>query len=217
MPHSFQPVVSCIMPTYNRRSFIPATIESFLSQSYARSELLILDDGHDPIVDIVPRDPRIRYFYSSRRLTIGAKRNWGCDLASGDLIAHWDDDDHYPRWRLQSHVAAMSTGADFSGTSCLYYVDRAFGTAFLFDYQGGISWWLAGNSLVYKRQVWLRRPFADIQVREDLRFMWESSDRVFVDIRDPRLCVAAIHADNATPKNTQALYWRRVSIDVTLE
>ena len=55
------PLVSCIMPTYNRRAFVPYAINYFLRQDYENKELLIVDDGTDPVKDLVPADKQIRY------------------------------------------------------------------------------------------------------------------------------------------------------------
>ena len=55
-----QPLVSCIMPTYNRREFVPRAIRYFLRQDYANKELIIIDDGTDAIKDLVSDDERIR-------------------------------------------------------------------------------------------------------------------------------------------------------------
>src|ERR1700730_5261279 len=87
------PLVSCIMPTYNRRPIIPHAIDYFLRQTYAHRELIILDDGTDAIEDLVPSDRRIRYERLPKKITFGAKLNLGCELAKGELIAHFDDDD----------------------------------------------------------------------------------------------------------------------------
>ena len=51
-----QPPVSCLMPTYNRRPFAARAIDAFLAQDYPERELVILDDGEDPIADLVPAD-----------------------------------------------------------------------------------------------------------------------------------------------------------------
>ena len=56
-PGGGQPLISCIMPTCNRRSFVPRAIRQFLAQDYVRKELLILDDGSDPIAELVRREP----------------------------------------------------------------------------------------------------------------------------------------------------------------
>ena len=54
------PLVSCIMPTYNRRPFVPKAIEYFLRQDYPNRELIILDDGDDRVADLVPDLPSLR-------------------------------------------------------------------------------------------------------------------------------------------------------------
>ena len=54
-------VVSCIMPTADRRRFVPRAIAQFLQQDYANRELIVLDDGAEPVEDLVPDDPRVRY------------------------------------------------------------------------------------------------------------------------------------------------------------
>ena len=49
------PLVSCIMPTADRRRFVPQAIRNFLAQDYAERELVILDDGADSIADLGTR------------------------------------------------------------------------------------------------------------------------------------------------------------------
>lgn len=41
--------VSCVMPTANRRHFVPEAIRLFLAQDYAEKELIILDDGEHSV------------------------------------------------------------------------------------------------------------------------------------------------------------------------
>src|SRR4030095_9083631 len=55
------PLVSCIMPTYNRRLFVPQAIQYFLRQDYPRKELVIVDDGSDPVADLLPPHQPLRY------------------------------------------------------------------------------------------------------------------------------------------------------------
>ena len=50
------PLASCIMPTYNRRQFIPRAVAYFLAQDYPNLELVVVDDGSDPIDDLLPAD-----------------------------------------------------------------------------------------------------------------------------------------------------------------
>src|SRR5678816_3153619 len=92
------PLVSSIMPTYNRRAFVPQAIGYFLRQDYARKELIIVDDGSDEISDLIPRDERLRYTRLDHKLPLGAKLNLACEQASGEIIINWDDDDWYAPW-----------------------------------------------------------------------------------------------------------------------
>ena len=88
-----RPLVSCIMPTYNRRRFLPLSIRYFQRQDYENKELIIIDDGSDDISDLVPEDERIHYHRLNQKKTLGAKLNMACELSRGSLIANWDDDD----------------------------------------------------------------------------------------------------------------------------
>ena len=55
------PLVSCVMPTFDRRSFVPQAVRYFLRQDYPAKELIIVDDGPEPVSDLLPPDPRIVY------------------------------------------------------------------------------------------------------------------------------------------------------------
>src|SRR5215475_12372109 len=100
-------MVSCIMPTRDRRPFVGQAVEQFLAQDYPDRELIVVDDGEDPIGDLLPADPRIRLLRLDRRMTIGAKRNLACEAATGDIVVHWDDDDWMAGWRLTYQVTAL--------------------------------------------------------------------------------------------------------------
>ena len=112
------PLVTCIMPTADRRPFVPRAIAQFLRQTHPKRQLLILDDGVDRVGDLVPDDGRIRYVPLRGRVTVGAKRNLACQLAEGVIIAHWDDDDWMSDDRLERQVAALAGAkAEVCGSS----------------------------------------------------------------------------------------------------
>jgi glycosyltransferase involved in cell wall biosynthesis len=112
------PLVSCIMPTNNRRHFVPQAIRYFLRQDYPNRELIIVDDGTDPVSDIVPDDSRIRYIRLRRKAEIGEKRNLACEKSEGEIIILWDDDDWYADHRISLQVRPLVEGeADLTGFS----------------------------------------------------------------------------------------------------
>ena len=203
-----EPLVTCIMPTYNRRSFIPQAIRCFLRQDYSNVELLVVDDGNEPVADLVPASDRIRYVRFDQKLTIGAKRNLACEKAQGEFIVHWDDDDWYPSWRVRAQVRAMlDRGADICGSSRVAYFDPARDQAWEYRYPSAKGPWVAGNTLAYRRSFWSRHKFPDIQVGEDSRFVWASKGKSIADLADPGLCVATVHTNNTSRKNVNAVYW----------
>ena len=56
----------------DRRAFVSGAIAAFLAQTVTDAVLLILDDGADPVADLVPADPRIRYVREAVRRPVEA-------------------------------------------------------------------------------------------------------------------------------------------------
>jgi len=173
----------------------------------------VVDDGTDGIADLLPSDPRIVYSRLPSRMSVGAKRNYACERARGEFIVHWDDDDWYPSSRVRLQVRALiERGADVCGSSVIYFYDRPNNRAFCYRYSGPPSVWVAGTTLAYRREVWIRNRFPDVQVGEDSQFVWSSSSNRVIDLHDPSLCVAGIHAGNVSPKETSGVFWSPESV-----
>lgn len=200
-----QPLVSCIMPTFNRRAFAPRAIEYFLRQDYPDKELIVVDDGTNPIADLVPADERIRYIRLNERLTTGAKRNLGCQEARGEVILHWDDDDWAADWRISYQVEnLLKERVDICGLDKVYYYDPAANRAWQYVYPAGGKPWVGGNTLCYHKSVWRENPFPNINV-EDTRFIWScvARGKKILALPDSSFFVAMIHDSNVSPKRTQ--------------
>jgi glycosyltransferase involved in cell wall biosynthesis len=91
-----QPLVSVIIPTYNRVHLIGESIESVLKQTYTNWELIIVDDGSsDDTESIVARynNSKIRYIRFPHFGILGKVRNCGIKIAKGEFIAFLDSDD----------------------------------------------------------------------------------------------------------------------------
>lgn len=103
--------VTCVCPTYRRPKLLENAIACFLAQSYPHKELIVLDDaGELPEAS----GPGWRIVSTPNRFeSIGAKYNAICEMATGDVIAVWEDDDIY----LPDHLMRMSReihyGAEF--------------------------------------------------------------------------------------------------------
>ena len=96
------PLLSVVIPTWNRAHIVCEAIESALSQRIGQVEVIVVDDGStDNTVDVLAKNfgSRIRFLQLPRRRGAGAARNAGVALASGKLIAFLDSDDlWYPRF-----------------------------------------------------------------------------------------------------------------------
>ena len=114
------PFVSICTPTFNRRPFWPMCIKNFFNQDYPadKMEWIIIDDGTDPIEDLVKDIPQVKYYKYDTKMPLGKKRNIMHDKSCGDIIVYMDDDDYYPKERvshavnmLQNHPNALCAGA----------------------------------------------------------------------------------------------------------
>ncbi len=92
-----RPVVSIILPVYNRAFTIRCCLESILAQYFKNFELIIVDDGstdNTPCIckEIANKDSRVR-FYSQSNRGVSAARNKGLNEATGEWITFVDSDD----------------------------------------------------------------------------------------------------------------------------
>jgi O-antigen biosynthesis protein len=206
-----KPLVSCIMPTNNRRLFVADTIALFLRQDHCHKELIIIDDGTDAVADLVPADARLRYFRETPQQTVGAKRNRACSEARGDVIAHWDDDDWYAPWRLSYQLAELQNGeVEICGLDRVLFLDEPRRRGWEYVYPAGGTPWVHGATLCYRREAWCRNPFHDISIGEDNRFLAAANGRG-VHLLDRReFYVGHIHATNVSPKQTNDPRWQRL-------
>jgi len=97
------PLVSIIVPSYNRAVFLPATFDSLLSQDYAEKEIVVVDDGStDNTSEVCARYP-VRYFRQENR-GVSAARNFGAANCSGSILMFLDSDDLCPTGSLRRRV-----------------------------------------------------------------------------------------------------------------
>jgi len=198
------PLVSCIMPTANRHKYIPFAIKNFLKQDYLHTELVIIDDGKESVSSLIPADERIRYYFMDPIGTLGAKRNYACDKAHGEIIMHWDDDDWYaPDWVRRQLYYLESSGADICGIEHVHFYSTLTDTLWEGTAENRNNpharAWLSGATIAYRKSFWELHPFKDKQTAEDDDFIRKSGAKVFAhDYIDG--FIAVLHPDNTTTK-----------------
>jgi len=102
------PLVSAIIPTYNRASFISDAVDSVLKQTYANVEVIVVDDGSTDatLEQLTKYGSRIRVVTQDNRGPAGA-RNRGIAMSSGELIAFLDSDDLWLPSKIDRQVALL--------------------------------------------------------------------------------------------------------------
>lgn len=103
------PLVSIILPTYNRAAFLPKALDSVFAQAYENWEIILIDDGStDDTVAILEGydDARIRYFFQENQ-GVSSARNYGIAQCDGEVIALLDSDDEWLPEKLSSQLRYM--------------------------------------------------------------------------------------------------------------
>lgn len=106
-----EPLVSIVMPTYNRKALIAHAIDSVVGQRYSNWELIVIDDGStDGTVDFIRShygsDARIKVF-SQPNTGQSEARNAAIEKSQGDFIAFLDSDNIWRSDRLEEGVALL--------------------------------------------------------------------------------------------------------------
>lgn len=104
------PLVSVIIPTYNRAHTLPASIDSVLCQTYDNLEVIVVDDGSTDGTEIFVRglaDSRVRYIKNSGNHGPAAARNLGVRRAEGEYVAFQDSDDEWRPDKLEKQMPLL--------------------------------------------------------------------------------------------------------------
>jgi O-antigen biosynthesis protein len=92
------PLISIVMPAFNRQDVIGAAIDSVLAQTYTNWELLIVDDASsDETRSVIEsyEDARIHNIFLAENGGCSRARNTGLDAARGEIIAYLDSDNEW--------------------------------------------------------------------------------------------------------------------------
>lgn len=133
-------MVTIILATYNRAQYIVESLKSIQNQTFFDWECLIIDDGgtddtRELIGPILEADNRFQFYTRTTKYQKGlpGSRNYGLDLAKGDYIIFFDDDDIAHPQNLELCVNELTT-KDIS--FCRYIRDVFIGD---FDYEFDFS------------------------------------------------------------------------------
>ena len=120
-----KPLISIIIPTYNREKTIGRAIKSAVFQTYPNLEIIVVDDGStDNSKNAVKqlKDKRIAYVSHKTNLGASAGRNTGVEKARGEYIAFLDSDDRWMLNKLEKQMAVFQKKTSTGVVYCRYYI-----------------------------------------------------------------------------------------------
>ncbi len=114
-----KPLVSIIIPTYNRAHLIEETLVSIISQTYQDWECIIVDDGstdntQDVVNEYVKRDYRFQFHHRPKDRLKGANacRNYGFELSKGEFVNWIDSDDIFSENKIENQINTLKSDID---------------------------------------------------------------------------------------------------------
>lgn len=102
---SNNPMVSVIVPTFNRPEFLRRALNSIFEQTHRNYEAVVINDGGEDVASIAAEFPKTTYISLDKNRGLPAARNVGLRRAKGTWIAYLDDDDWFYPHHLQILVS----------------------------------------------------------------------------------------------------------------
>ena len=188
--------VSIIIPTYNRSKFSPLISLNIKKQDYPMiKEVIVADDGKDDerlVLDI----PYTVLYYKVPRCSIGEKRNFLMEKATGKYIACFDTDDFYNPTHLSTSIFNLiKSGKQVSGSSdmLILHDEKTYKQRCIYlDL-------LNEATLVFTKEYTLTHKFSNVMSSEGKGFLTGSLDDIYeTEIEDIMVCIA--HKENTVSK-----------------
>ena len=115
LPEFKVPKITVVVVTFNRPIQVKRTIESLIGQSVKPYEIIVIDDGSQPKLDLTTNFEGVQFIRLDQEIGLSNSRNLGISTAKGEYVAFIDDDAvASPNW-LEEIGKAILTGAEILG------------------------------------------------------------------------------------------------------
>ena len=198
-----QPFVSVCTPTFNRRPFISSMIECFNHQTYPKDKIewIIVDDGTDPIEELVSHIPQVQYFRYDKKMPLGHKRNLMHSKTKGDIIVYMDDDDYYPPERISHAVETlMNSSALCAGSSEIYIYFKHIQKMYQFGPYGPNH--ATAGTFAFKRELLDHHKYDDSACLAEEKSFLKDYTVPFVQLNPLKTILVFSHVHNTFDKKT---------------
>ena len=126
-----EPLVSVIIPTYNRSSILFNTIKKVFNQTWENMQLIIVDDYSSDdtrkTIQLI-NDSRIKYKRTERNLGCAGARSLGVQSSEGEFITFLDDDDEWENNYLKNQLQVFKEYPFLDFVICDYQVQNIKGS-----------------------------------------------------------------------------------------
>jgi glycosyltransferase involved in cell wall biosynthesis len=198
------PRVSICTPTFNRRPFFKGIIKSVLMQDYPKEliEWVIVDDGTDPIEDLVKDIPFVKYFKVDK-MRLGKKRNYMHDVCSfkedGAILVYMDDDDYYPTDRISHAVDKLThSTALCAGSSEIYIWFNTLNKMYRFGPYGPNH--STAGTFAFKRELLKQTRYEDDALLAEEKYFLKNYTIPFVQLNPTKSILVFSHEQNTFDK-----------------
>jgi glycosyltransferase involved in cell wall biosynthesis len=165
------PLVSIVLPTYNRLKYLRPAIDSVLEQTFGDWELIVADDGSEEetatYLAALADPPRITVLRLPHTGSPGAVRNAAWQAARGEYIAFLDSDDVWLPEKLALQVASLQSHPERGWSNTSFAVIDDSGTLLT---GARARWWPAMDGGVLESLIKMKTSIAlpSVMVRRQL-------------------------------------------------
>jgi hypothetical protein len=163
-------------------------------------EWIIIDDGTDPVEDLVASHPRVKYFKYDTKMTLGKKRNLLHEKSRGEILVYMDDDDYYPPQRVSHAVHMLTTHPDAlcAGSSEIYIYFKHIGQMKRFGPYGPNH--ATAGTFAFKRKLLKQHRYNDDACLAEERAFLKDYTVPFVQLDPMKVILVFSHEHNTFDK-----------------
>lgn len=195
--------VSCLIVTADRKRLLRRSLESYKNQSHRNREIVIIDNGVEPVDDLLQDFNSEEVVYvkiePSPDNILGELRNISLEHAKGDYMICWDDDDWFHPDRIKIQLDALKDGFDaccLEGNLFHINADEYSEYPYIGSLPGG-----SPSSIIHRRDDNIKYP--SMNREEDTVYLneWKMKKRYRqLDLSYSYLFVRVFHGTNVSGK-----------------
>lgn len=183
MSKRMSPKVSCLMVTADRRALVKRSLHCYKKQSHPNTELVVVDNGHDQIDDLLEDfdESTVNYIRlkPSPDNVLGEMRNRSLEAATGEYVTCWDDDDwfHPDRIKIQLNRLQQDSYDACCLTTSLMHLDSK--EMMHHPYKGTLPGGVP-PSILHRNDPGIRYP--QLNRHEDTEFLKQWKEKKYVQL-----------------------------------